>query len=92
MTQKTPITVAYGDGIGPEIMRATLDIITAAGAQLDIEEIETGEKVYLSGNPSGIAPSAAHRGDLPRYSRIPLVRRSMPRACFILAKAEVAAD
>jgi isocitrate dehydrogenase len=58
MTQKTPITVAYGDGIGPEIMRATLDIITAAGAQLDIEEIEIGEKVYLSGNPSGIAPSA----------------------------------
>jgi len=58
MTQKTPITVAYGDGIGPEIMRATLDIITAAGAQLDIEEIQIGEKVYLSGNPSGIAPSA----------------------------------
>src|ERR1700736_621595 len=58
MTQKTPITVAYGDGIGPEIMRATLDIITAAGAQLDIEEIEIGEKVYLAGNPSGIAPSA----------------------------------
>jgi isocitrate dehydrogenase len=58
MTQKTPITVAYGDGIGPEIMRATLDIILAAGAQLDIEEIEIGEKVYLSGNPSGIAPSA----------------------------------
>jgi len=58
MTQKTPITVAYGDGIGPEIMRATIDIITAAGAQLDIEEIEIGEKVYLSGNASGIAPSA----------------------------------
>lgn len=58
MTQKTPITVAYGDGIGPEIMRATLDIITAAGAQLDIEEIEIGEKIYLAGNPSGIAPSA----------------------------------
>src|SRR5437870_2275801 len=24
MTQNTPITVAYGDGIGPEIMEATL--------------------------------------------------------------------
>ncbi len=58
MTQKTPITVAYGDGIGPEIMRATLDIITNAGAQLEIEVIEIGEKVYLAGNPSGIAPSA----------------------------------
>jgi isocitrate dehydrogenase len=55
---KTPITVAYGDGIGPEIMQATLDILEAAGAQLDIETIEIGEKVYLSGNSAGIAPSA----------------------------------
>src|ERR1700687_682076 len=58
MTQKTPITVAYGDGIRPALMRATLDVITAAGAQLNIEEIEIGEKVSLSDNPSGIAPSA----------------------------------
>jgi isocitrate dehydrogenase len=58
MTKKTPITVAYGDGIGPEIMRATLDIITAGGAALDIEVIEIGEKVYLAGNPTGIAPNA----------------------------------
>ncbi|AQG79533.1 NADP-dependent isocitrate dehydrogenase [Spirosoma montaniterrae] len=55
---KTPITVAYGDGIGPEIMQATLDILTAGGAQLDIETIEIGEKVYLSGNSAGIAPEA----------------------------------
>ncbi len=53
-----PITVAYGDGIGPEIMQATLDIITAAGANLAIEVIEIGEKVYLSGNTAGIAPEA----------------------------------
>lgn len=51
----TTITVAKGDGIGPEIMDATLEIIIAAGAQLNIEEIEVGEKVYLSGNTSGIA-------------------------------------
>jgi isocitrate dehydrogenase len=51
----TRITVAKGDGIGPEIMDATLDIIKAAGAQLEIDEIEVGEKVYLSGNTSGIA-------------------------------------
>jgi isocitrate dehydrogenase len=56
--EKHPITVAHGDGIGPEIMQATLDIILAAGAQLDIETIEIGEKVYLSGNTAGIAPSA----------------------------------
>ncbi|MCX7744037.1 MAG: NADP-dependent isocitrate dehydrogenase [Flavobacteriales bacterium] len=52
---KTPITVAKGDGIGPEIMDATLKILFAAGAELDIEEIEVGEKVYLSGNTSGIS-------------------------------------
>ncbi len=55
---KTPITVAYGDGIGPEIMRATLDIILAAGAQLEIEEIEIGEKVYLRGISAGIEDSS----------------------------------
>ena len=55
MTKKTPITVAYGDGIGPEIMQATLAILEAAGAQLEVEEIEIGEKVYLSGNTAGIA-------------------------------------
>ena len=54
----TKITVAKGDGIGPEIMDATLRILEAAGAQLDIEEIEIGEKVYLQGNQAGIAPEA----------------------------------
>jgi isocitrate dehydrogenase len=53
-----PITVAYGDGIGPEIMEATLRILQAAGAALEIETIEIGEKVYLSGNSAGIADSA----------------------------------
>ncbi|WP_297334469.1 NADP-dependent isocitrate dehydrogenase [Flavobacterium sp.] len=52
---KKKITVAKGDGIGPEIMDATLSIIMAAGAQIEIEEIEVGEKVYLSGNTAGIA-------------------------------------
>jgi len=51
----TRITVAKGDGIGPEIMDATLAILKAAGARLEIDEIEVGEKVYLSGNTSGIA-------------------------------------
>ncbi|HLP49640.1 MAG TPA: NADP-dependent isocitrate dehydrogenase [Chitinophagales bacterium] len=49
------ITVAKGDGIGPEIMDATLAIIMAAGAKIEIEEIEVGEKVYLAGNTAGIA-------------------------------------
>jgi isocitrate dehydrogenase len=54
----TRITVAKGDGIGPEIMDATLTILQAAGARIEIDEIEVGEKVYLAGNTSGIAPEA----------------------------------
>src|SRR5438477_12747662 len=58
MSKKTPITVAHGDGIGPEIMNATLQILEAAGAALEIETIEIGEKVYLRGNSAGIEPSS----------------------------------
>ncbi len=54
----TRITVAKGDGIGPEIMDATLRILEAAGAQLEIDMIEVGEQVYLSGNTSGISKDA----------------------------------
>lgn len=54
----TKITIAKGDGIGPEIMDATLKIMRAAGAQLEIEPIEIGEKVYLQGNSAGIAPAS----------------------------------
>ncbi|MGF1648573.1 MAG: NADP-dependent isocitrate dehydrogenase [Kineosporiaceae bacterium] len=53
-----PITVARGDGIGPEIMDATLRIIQAGGAELDIDEIEIGEAVYSRGNSAGIEPAA----------------------------------
>lgn len=54
----TRITVAKGDGIGPEIMEATLKILKASGVNLEYEEIEIGEKVYLSGNTSGISEGA----------------------------------
>jgi isocitrate dehydrogenase len=56
--QTVPITVAYGDGIGPEIMAATLHILKEAGAKLQIQKIDIGEKVYLAGNSSGIEPSS----------------------------------
>lgn len=52
------VTIAKGDGIGPEIMDATLDILKAAKARIVFEEIEIGEKVYLSGNTSGIGKEA----------------------------------
>ena len=58
MSSSTQITVAHGDGIGPEIMAATLQIIKEAGARLDIQTIEIGEKQYLKGNMAGIEPSA----------------------------------
>ncbi|PYS38746.1 MAG: NADP-dependent isocitrate dehydrogenase, partial [Acidobacteria bacterium] len=54
----TTITVAYGDGIGPEIMEATLHVLKEAGAKLDIQRIEIGEKVYLGGHSSGIEDSS----------------------------------
>jgi isocitrate dehydrogenase len=54
----TKITIAKGDGIGPEIMDATLKILKAAGAKIEIDEIEIGEKVYLAGNTAGIQPQA----------------------------------
>lgn len=53
-----PITVARGDGIGPEIMQATLDILQAAGARLEIQEIEIGEQLYNKGIMSGIEDSS----------------------------------
>ena len=52
------ITMAKGDGIGPEIMDATLFILKEAGAPLNIEEIEIGEKVYKRGIATGIEDSA----------------------------------
>ncbi len=58
IVHKTPITIAYGDGVGPEIMQATLQILQAAGAHIAPEVIEIGEKVYLGGNTAGIAPEA----------------------------------
>ncbi|BDC97960.1 isocitrate dehydrogenase [Persicobacter psychrovividus] len=57
MPNKT-ITVAHGDGIGPEIMAATLAILKAANAPIDIEEIEIGKEVYLKGISAGIAPES----------------------------------
>jgi isocitrate dehydrogenase len=53
-----PVTVAHGDGIGPEIMGATLAVLEAAGAQLDVETIEIGEAVYAAGHPAGITAGA----------------------------------
>ncbi len=53
-----PITVAYGDGIGSEIMEATLTILREAGANITVETIEVGQRIYNMGAKYGILPSA----------------------------------
>lgn len=58
MADATPITVAYGDGIGPEIMEATLKIIRETKVPLQIETIQVGEEVYKRGNSTGIGQDA----------------------------------
>ena len=58
MSKIVPITVAYGDGIGPEIMDAVLHILKKAEAKIQIEVIEIGEKLYQKNYTSGIAPQA----------------------------------
>jgi len=56
--KNVPVTVAYGDGIGPEIMSATLRILEAGGARIELERIEIGESVYKKGLSNGIEPAS----------------------------------
>jgi len=50
-----PVTIAYGDGIGPEIMESVLKILQHADAKIRIETVEIGEPLYKKGFPSGIS-------------------------------------
>ncbi len=54
MSKSRPITVSYGDGIGPEIMEATLQIMEHAGAMIQPEIIQIGETIYKKGVPTGM--------------------------------------
>ncbi|MFI4882406.1 MAG: isocitrate/isopropylmalate family dehydrogenase [Phycisphaerales bacterium JB064] len=60
MSQKLKIALAEGDGIGPEIMNACLEIFKAAGVMDHVEfvPVEMGEKVFRAGNSMGIADEA----------------------------------
>ncbi len=49
-----PVTVAFGDGIGPEIMKASLKVLLAAGARIAVEPVDIGEQVYKAGYSAGI--------------------------------------
>lgn len=64
MRETTPITVARGDGIGPEITDAVLHVMEAAGARLKVEEVPAGEQVYRRGHLGGL--DAAGWGSIRR--------------------------
>ncbi|WP_168464255.1 isocitrate dehydrogenase [Wolbachia endosymbiont of Ctenocephalides felis wCfeT] len=53
----TPITVAYGDGIGPEIMEAVLSVLREAEANISVDIIEIGERIYNKEWSHGISPN-----------------------------------
>ncbi|MCA9286225.1 MAG: NADP-dependent isocitrate dehydrogenase [Phycisphaerales bacterium] len=52
------MTVARGDGIGPEIMDSVLFLLREAGARLDLETIEIGAQMHARGHSAGIEPGA----------------------------------
>ncbi|MBI1309596.1 MAG: NADP-dependent isocitrate dehydrogenase [Proteobacteria bacterium] len=55
---KTLVTVARGNGIGPEIMEVTLKLLEAVGARLEYDFVEVGEDVFKRGIMDGIEPHA----------------------------------
>ncbi|MFN8155203.1 MAG: isocitrate/isopropylmalate family dehydrogenase [Bacteroidia bacterium] len=56
--QNRTIAVAPGDGIGPEIMNAVLEIFRAAEVPLNYQFVEMGKDWYLQGHSSGMTPEA----------------------------------
>ena len=52
------ISVAQGDGIGPEIMGSVLKIFEAARVPLTYEHVPMGKQVVLAGERTGISPEA----------------------------------
>src|SRR6185437_11161117 len=52
------IAVAKGDGIGPEIMDAVLEIFSKAKVPLDYNFIEMGKSTFEKGFSSGMTPEA----------------------------------
>lgn len=58
MSQNRTIAVAYGDGIGKEIMEACLAIFKAAGVPLAYDMVDMGKEIFLKGVSSGMTPEA----------------------------------
>jgi len=55
MASTVRIALAHGDGIGPEVTKAALRVIEAAGADAHLEfiEVEMGERVFAAGDARG---------------------------------------
>ncbi len=51
---RTKVTALPGDGIGPEVMQATLRILEAANAPIDWEYAEAGAEVFKKGSATGV--------------------------------------
>jgi len=95
MSKETPVTVAHGDGIGPETMDTSLHIIPEAGAQPEIETNDAGGKVYLSGNTAGMEPSlnvttrkrlGLHADIRPRVAYAPCVDTKHPGMDVVIVR------
>lgn len=52
------VAMAEGDGIGPEVMEATLAVFAAAGVPVQFEKVEMGLSVWEKGVPAGITDAA----------------------------------
>jgi isocitrate dehydrogenase len=51
---KTTVTALPGDGIGPEVMQATMTILKAADAPIEWEMAEAGAEVFKKGLVTGV--------------------------------------
>ncbi len=48
------VTVIPGDGIGPEVVEATVRMVEASGADIEWEQAQAGASVFLEGVASGV--------------------------------------
>lgn len=58
MTINRKITVAYGDGIGPEIMEAVILVLKEARAKVHFDSVVVGAEIYKRDDSSGISTAA----------------------------------
>ena len=56
MTETSKVTAIAGDGIGPEVMRATQRVLGAAGARIEWEQADAGAEVFRRGIATGVPP------------------------------------